>query len=326
MTEASPETAAAVDASDLAAAVARLHGVAHRTPLFRSRTLDDAAGGRVWIKAESLQRAGSFKFRGAYNAVAAQLDQARARGVITGSSGNHGGALALAAKLLGVRALIVMPVDAVPAKVAAVRGYGAEVAQVGRTSVERLTYAAERARAEGWLEVPPSDHPLIVAGQATCGKEIVDECRPDLIVAPTGGGGLFAGCALAAHVAGYGAEVWGVEPESGNDTYLSLQAKKRVRIGLPDTMADGVRTVEPGALTFAIILAHAAGVALVTEAEIKDAMRFLFSRLKLVAEPTGAVALAALLSRKIDLRGRSAAVVLSGGNVDPALFASVVTS
>jgi threonine dehydratase len=313
-----------VDAAALSAAETRLRCVAHRTPLFRSRQLDEAVGAKVFVKAESMQRAGSFKFRGAYNAVAARLDEARARGVVTGSSGNHGGALALAAKLLGVRALIVMPVDAAQVKVDAVRGYGAEVVQVGRTSVERLAYAAERAARDGMLEIPPSDHPDIVAGQATCGAEIIAEARPDVLFAPTGGGGLFAGMCLAAHQAGYGAKVYGVETETGNDTWLSFQAKKRVRITLPDTMADGIRTVEPGALTFEINLRHAAGVVLVTDAEIRETVRFLFSRMKLVAEPTGAVALAAVLFRKVPLEGRTVAAVLSGGNVDPALYAKLI--
>ena len=315
-----------VDAATLGAAEARLKGVAHRTPMFRSRILDEAVGGKVWVKAESMQRAGSFKFRGAYNAVAARLNEARARGVVTGSSGNHGGALALAAKLLGVRALIVMPIDAAAVKVEAVKSYGAEVVQIGRTSVERLTYAAERAAKDGMVEIPPSDHPDIIAGQATCGSEMIAECRPDVMVVPTGGGGLFAGVCLAAHHAAYGAKVYGVETETGNDTWLSMQARKRVRIGLPDTMADGIRTVEPGALTFAINLEHSGGVVLVTDQEIRETVKFLFARMKLVAEPTGAVALAAVLFRKLPAEGRTIAAVLSGGNVDPALYAQLITT
>ena len=314
------------DLALLADAAARLKGVAHRTPLLSSRLLDEHCGGRVLVKAESLQRSGSFKFRGAYYAVAAQLAAARERGVVTGSSGNHGGALALAAKLLGVRALVVMPTDAADVKVAAVRGYGAEVVQVGRSSTERLAYAAERAKADGFLEIPPSDHPLIIAGQSTCAAEILRETPIDAVVSPCGGGGLFAGSTMAAVADGRGCESWGVETESANDTWLSFQAKKRIRIALPDTVADGIRTVEPGVHTFAVNLRHAAGVALVSEQDVKDAMRFLFSRFKLVAEPTGAVALAAVLAGKVPTKGRTVAVILSGGNVDPAAYARLIAS
>jgi threo-3-hydroxy-L-aspartate ammonia-lyase len=314
-----------VDGAALAAAATRLKGVAHRTPLFRSHLLDEACGGTVWLKAESLQRSGSFKFRGAYNAIASQLDAARARGVVTGSSGNHGGAVALAAKLLGVRALVVMPVDAADVKVAAVKGYGAEVAQVGRTSVERLSYAAERAAADGLLEIPPFDHPAIIAGQSTAADEIFAEVRPDVVAVPCGGGGLFAGTCLAAGARGQRCEVFGVETEAGNDTWLSFQAKKRVRVALPDTVADGIRTVEPGALTFPIVLERAAGVVLVSEDDVRRAVSFLFSRMKLVVEPTGAVPLAAIMAGKIPMRGRTAAVILSGGNVDPAVYAKLIS-
>lgn len=313
-----------VDRAALAAAATRLKGVVHRTPLLRSRILDDVSGGTVWLKAETMQRSGSFKFRGAYNAIASQLDEARARGVVTGSSGNHGGAVALAAKLLGVRALVVMPVDAAAVKVDAVRAYGATVAQVGRTSVERLAFAAERAAAEGLLEIPPFDHPAIIAGQSTCIDEVLAECSPDVIAVPCGGGGLFAGTCLGVEARGSKAAVWGVETESGNDTWLSLRAKKRVRVSLPDTVADGIRTVEPGALTFPIVLDRAAGVTLVSEDDVRRAVAFLFSRLKLVVEPTGAVPVAALLSGKLPVRGRTAAVVLSGGNVDPSTYARLI--
>jgi threo-3-hydroxy-L-aspartate ammonia-lyase len=313
-----------VDDAAVFAAAERLRGVAHATPLLRSRSLDEATGGEVRLKAENLQRAGSFKFRGAYNAIAARLDEARARGVVTGSSGNHGGAVALAAKMLGVRAVVVMPTDAAAVKIAAVRSYGAHVEQVGRSSAERLARAAELSEKDGLLSVPPSDDPSIMAGQATCGMEIFDAFAPDVVVVPTGGGGLFAGTCLAAKLKGRGSEVYGVETENANDTWLSWNAKKRVRIPLPDTIADGIRTVEPGELTFGVMLRHAKGVVLVSDDDVRAAVRFLFERTKQVVEPTGAVSVAALLSKKLPIRGRKAVAVLSGGNVDPDVYARLI--
>jgi threo-3-hydroxy-L-aspartate ammonia-lyase len=305
-------------------AVARLHGVVHTTPLFHSRLLDEVAGGTILLKAENLQRSGAFKFRGAYNAIAKNLADCRKAGVTTGSSGNHGGAVALAASLLGVRAVIVMPVDAAGVKVAAVRDCGAEVVKFGRTNEERLAHAWERASREGLVPIHPYDHPDVIAGQGTCGEEIFDAVTPDVILVPTGGGGLFSGVALSASVRSPKTEVWGVETEAARDTWLSMHERKRVRIDLPDTIADGMRTLSPGELTFPIMLQHARGVVLVSERDVREAMVFLMTRMKLVVEPTGAVGVAAVLKRRIDLNGRTAVVVLSGGNVDPAAYGRIL--
>ncbi len=306
------------------AAAGRLRGVAHRTPIFHSRLLDEVCGGRVFLKAENLQRGGAFKFRGAYNALAANLEAAKARGVITASSGNHGGALALASSILGVRAVVVMPVDAPAVKEAAIRAYGAEVVKVGTTSEERLRDASERAAREGLLEIPPYDHPDVIAGQGTCALEIHEEVMADVVVACCGGGGLLAGTALAGAALRPQCETWGVETEAANDTWQSFQQRERVKIALPDTLADGMRNLMPGALTFPINLAHAKGIATVKEADLVAAMRFLFSRLKLVIEPTAAATVATFMTRAVDLRGRTGVAVLSGGNVDPALYARLL--
>ncbi len=313
-----------VDFDDIEEAGVRLSGVAHRTPLLRSRLLSTACGGTVLLKAENQQRGGAFKFRGAFNAVAKSLDRARASGVITGSSGNHGQALALAAGLLGVRAIIAMPTDAAGVKVAAVRDYGAEVVLVGRTSEERLGYAAERAQRDGMLSIPPYDHEDVIAGQGTCGAEIFAEMRPDVVLVPTGGGGLFAGTCLSAAALSPSTEVWGVETEAACDTWKSFREGQRVRIDLPDTIADGMRNLEPGKLTFPIVKQHARGVILVTDEAVREAMRFVMTRMKLVVEPTGATGIAALMSGRFDLAGRTAVVIVSGGNVDPKTYAAIL--
>ena len=306
------------------AAAGRLRGVAHRTPIFHSRLLDEVCGGRVFLKAENLQRGGAFKFRGAYNALAANLEAAKARGVITASSGNHGGALAMASSILGVRATVVMPLDAPAVKEAAIRAYGAEVVKVGTTSEERLRYASERAAREDLLEIPPYDHPDVIAGQGTCALEIHEELKADVVVACCGGGGLLAGTALAGAALRPECETWGVETEAADDTRQSFARRERVKIALPDTLADGMRNLMPGALTFPINLAHAKGIATVKEADLVAAMRFLFSRLKLVIEPTAAATVATFMTRAVDLRGRTGVAVLSGGNVDPALYARLL--
>jgi threonine dehydratase len=309
---------------DVREAAARLKGVVHQTPLFHSRLLDEVAGGTVLLKAENQQRSGAFKFRGAYNAVSKNLADCRKAGVVTGSSGNHGGAVALAASLLGVRAVIVMPVDAAGVKVAAVRDAGAEVVKFGRTNEERLAHAAMRAEKDGLVMIPPYDDPDVIAGQATCGEEIFDAAAPEVILAPTGGGGLFSGIALSSSVRSPKTEVWGVETEAARDTWLSMHEGRRVRIDLPDTIADGMRTLSPGELTFPLMQRHAKGVVLVSERDVREAMIFLMTRLKLVVEPTGAVGVAAILKRRIDLGGRTAVIVLSGGNVDPVAYAKII--
>jgi threonine dehydratase len=309
---------------DVREASARLKGVVHQTPLFHSRLLDEVAGGTVLLKAENMQRSGAFKFRGAFNAISKNLAACRKAGVTTGSSGNHGGAVALAASLLGVRAVIVMPVDAAGVKVAAVRDCGAEVVKFGRTNEERLAHAQSRVQSEGLVLIHPYDDPDVIAGQGTCGEEIFDAGTPDVVLVPTGGGGLFSGVSLSGSVRSPKTEVYGVETEAARDTWLSMHEGRRVRIDLPDTIADGMRTLSPGELTFPIIHKHAKGVVLVSERDVREAMIFLMTRMKLVVEPTGAVGVAAVLKRRIPLNGRTAVVVLSGGNVDPVAYARIL--
>lgn len=309
-------------AADIRAAADLLRGIAERTPVLRFRELDELAGGPLWLKMESFQRGGAFKFRGAYHAISRHLEAARARGVVTGSSGNHGTAVALAARLLGVAAVVVMPEDAAAVKLDAVRAAGGRVVLCGRTSDERLAKAAEIAEREGLLPIPPYDHEDVIAGQGTVALEALEQV-PDVQVflAPCGGGGLLAGCAAAIAGTRPEVEVFGCEAAAANDTWLSFRKGERVRIGLPDTIADGMRNLSPGALTFPIVRAHCRDIALLEEREIREAVGLLFRRAKLVAEPTGAVAPAAAIFRKVDLRGRTAVAVVSGGNVDPAVLA-----
>jgi threonine dehydratase len=269
---------------------------------------------------------GAFKFRGAYNRLA-QLDAAaRERGVVAFSSGNHAQGVALAAQLLGVAATIVMPADAPAAKLAATRGYGAEVVLYDRLTEDRNAIAARVAGERGATLVPPYDDPAVIAGQGTTALELIEDTGPlDLLFVCLGGGGLLSGCALAATALAPGIAVWGVEPEAGDDWVQSLARNERVTIPVPDTIADGMQTTAPGALTFPIVRALCAGAVTVSDAEIRDAMRFGFERLKLVIEPSGAAALAAVLYGKVDVRGRRVGVTISGGNVDAATFARLIT-
>ena len=317
------EFAASFD--DVCAAAERLRGIAHRTPVVTSKTLDERTGARVSLKAENLQRIGAFKFRGAYNAIA-QLDAAqRQRGVVAFSSGNHAQGVALAAQLLDVPATIVMPSDAPEAKLAATRGYGAEVVTYDRERMNRSELAASIAAERGTTLVPPYDDPAIIAGQGTVALELLaDAGRLEVLLVPLGGGGLLSGCALAATALSPGVRVFGVEPEAGDDWVRSWRADRIVSIAVPQTIADGQRTQAPGDLTWPIVRRLVTGIVTVSDDEIKHAMRFAFERLKLVLEPSGASALAALLSRKIDVRGARAGVVLSGGNVDATTFAACI--
>jgi threonine dehydratase len=282
---------------DVCAAAERLRGIVHRTPVVTSKTLDERTGARVSLKAENLQRIGAFKFRGAYNTIAQLTPAQRERGVVAFSSGNHAQGVALAAQLLDVPATIVMPSDAPSAKLAATRGYGAEVVTYDRERMNRSEIAGAIAAERGATLVPPYDDPAIIAGQGTVALELLaDAGRLDVLLVPLGGGGLLAGCALAAVALSPGVRVFGVEPEA------------------------------PGELTWPIVRRLAAGIVTVSDDEIRRAMRFAFERLKLVLEPSGASALAALLSGKIDARGTRAGVVLSGGNVDPATFAACISA
>jgi threonine dehydratase len=303
---------------DVQGAAARLESVVHRTPVARSRQLDSRCGAHVWLKCENLQRAGAFKIRGAYNLMA-QLDPAvRARGVIAYSSGNHAQGVALAAEILDVPATVCVPETILPSKRAAAEAYGARLVEAGTTSEDRERRALALAAERGLTVVPPYDHPAIIAGQGTVALELLHDVDDlDVLVTPVGGGGLAAGCAITARALQPGLRLVGVEAEDANDTFLSLQAGHRVRIPPPRTIADGMRAIEPGELTFPILKSHLDEIVLVSDAEIRAAVWFLLERTKLLVEPTGAVGVAALLGGRIPAaRGRRVGVVLSGGNLD----------
>jgi len=314
-----------VSFADVRAAARRLAGVAHRTPVVTSRTLDARTGATAFLKCENLQRMGAFKFRGAYNCIA-QLTQAqRASGVVAFSSGNHAQGVALAAQILGVPAVIVMPGDAPVAKVAATREYGAEIVSYDRQTMNRGAIAANLAAERGATLVPPYDDPAIIAGQGTVALELLEDVPDlDVLLVCTGGGGLLAGCALAATAMRPGIAVYGVEPEAGDDFAQSFARNERVEIPVPQTIADGQQTTSPGELTFPIVKRLCAGILTVSDDDLRAAMRFAFERLKLVMEPSGAAALAVLLSAKIAVAGRRVGIVISGGNVDAARYAEII--
>jgi threonine dehydratase len=301
-----------IELDDVRAAAARLAGVAHRTPVVTSRTLDGLAGCAVFLKPENLQRGGAFKFRGAYNKIAS-LDAPA--GVAAFSSGNHAQAVAIAASLLGTTAVILMPEDAPAAKLAATRGYGAEVVTYDRWSEDREALGAALAADRRLELVRPYDDPLVMAGQGTAALELLEDAGPlDALVVPVGGGGLIAGCATVAKGLGPRTRVIGVEPEAGNDTQRSLAAGERIDNGVPQTIADGLQANVPGELTFEVNRRRVDEIVTVSDAELVAAMTFAFDRLKLVLEPSGAAALAALLAGRVGVHGRVGAV-LSGGNV-----------
>ncbi len=312
-----------ISLSDVQAAAKRLAGVAHRTPVLTGRSLDEATGAeRVFLKAENLQRVGAFKFRGAYNAVACLTPEQRARGVATVSSGNHAQALALAARLHEARAVILMPDDAPAGKLAATAGYGAEIVRFDRYGVDREALLAELVSERGLVGIHPYDDEHVMAGQGTVALELLEDAGPlDLLAVCVGGGGLISGCATA--VDGR-AKVIGVEPEAGDDTLRSLRAGERVRIPVPRTIADGQQLPIPGELTFPVVQALVDDIVTVSDEEIVTAMRFLFERVKTVAEPSGACAFAALLAGKLDAAGARVGVTISGGNVTAERFAELV--
>jgi len=307
----------AIAFSDVAAAAGRIAGIAHRTPVLTSRTLDERTRARCFVKCENLQRMGAFKFRGAYNRLAQLNPSERSRGVVAYSSGNHAQGVALAASLLGISATIVMPRDAPLSKLAATRGYGAEVVEYERSEENRAVIAQGICAERGATLVPPYDDERIVAGAGTAALELLQEAGPlDAVVTPVGGGGLFSGTCLAAHGIDPTIECWGVEPEAGDDVRQSLQRGERVLIDVPKTIADGLQTQSPGDITFAIIRDHARDVVTVSDEELIEAMRFAFERLKLVIEPSGGAALAAVMKAKLPVEGRRIGLILSGGNVD----------
>lgn len=321
----------AISFADVQAAAGRLAGKALATPLIESPALNARVGRRVLIKPETLQRVGAFKFRGAYNRLA-QLSPAELRtGVVAFSSGNHAQGVALAAQLLGAPALIVMPSDAPAVKLEATRAYGAEIRLYDRLSDDRAAIAAEIAQARGALVVPSYDDPHIIAGQGTVGLELVRQAQDlgaelDVVVTPIGGGGLMGGVATAVKALSPGTALVGAEPEGYDDTLRSLQAGRRLTLKpAVRTLCDALESPAPGELTFPILMRTLADVAVVSDAEVAEAMRVAFATLKLVVEPGGAAGLAALLAGKVKAgRGGAVGLVLSGGNVDPGVFARII--
>jgi threonine dehydratase len=311
---------------DVRAAARRLDGRVHSTPVITCRSLDEAVGHRVFLKCENLQRAGAFKIRGALNKLSTLSPDELRRGVVAFSSGNHAQGVALAARMTGVSALILMPTDAPALKLEATRGYGADVVFYDRLTEDREQRARELVERTGRMLVPPYDDLAIMAGQGTAALELFADTRElDALLTPVGGGGLMAGCSTVAKSLRPSIAVFGVEAESANDTWLSLRKGERVSIPPPPTIADGIRNLSPGALTFPILKRHLTDVLLVSDAEIEGAVRFLLLRAKLLVEPTGAVAVAALLAGKLPLpAGARVGIVLSGGNIDPDLLARLL--
>ena len=322
-----------VSYDDVVDAARRIEGVAVRTPLLESPALEARLGGRVLIKAETFQRAGAFKFRGAYNRLSRLSEDERTRGVVAFSSGNHAQGVALAAKALGMPAVIVMPADAPRVKAEATRNYGAEVRFYDRLRENREQIAASIAAERGAVVVPAFDDPFVIAGQGTVGLEIADQVREHgdtlaQVIGPVGGGGLMAGVCLAIRARAPWVRIWGVEPEGFDDTRLSLAAGER-RAATPGrrSLCDALESPMPGELTFPVLKAALAGVVAVDDAEVAEAVGFAFREMKLVVEPGGSVGLAALLARKVPLDDRGATVIiLSGGNVDPELFGRIIAA
>jgi threonine dehydratase len=317
----------AISFADIEAAAHRLAGVAHRTPVLTSRTADALTGARLVFKAENLQRMGAFKFRGAYNALAQFSHEQRRAGVVAFSSGNHAQAVALAARLLGMPATIVMPQDAPAIKIEATRGYGAEVVLYDRYTEDREAIGAQLAAERGMTLIPPYDHPHVMAGQGTAALELLQDAGPlDALLVCVGGGGLISGCAVAARHLQPGCRVIGVEPDAGNDVQQSLRSGGIVHIDVPHTIADGAQTQQPGRYTFPVIQALVADVVTVSDEALRSAMRFFASRMKIVVEPTGCLGAAAVFEGKVDLRGQRVGVIVSGGNVDLARYATLISA
>jgi threonine dehydratase len=322
-----PTATLSVTLEDVRAARERVAAHVHRTPVLTSRQIDERLGCRVVFKCETFQRVGAFKARGAFSRLTLLTPEERARGVVAFSSGNHAQAVALAARELGVRATIVMPMDAPASKVAATRGYGARVVLYDRVGGEdREAIARKLVEEDGATLVPPFDDDAVIAGQGTLGLELLEDA-PDLevIVTPCGGGGLLSGVSLAARGISPGIRLYGVEPEAGDDMQRSLAAGEPVSIPVPATIADALQTTRPAERTLAIVRALTEGIVTVSDLELRRAMALLASRMKLLVEPGGAIAFAALLHGKIpDISGRKVGVVLSGGNVDLERFGSLV--
>lgn len=315
-----------VTLQDVRDAAARISGAVHRTPVLRSRTLNARVGAEVFCKCENFQRPGAFKFRGAYNAACRLSAEQLAKGVIAYSSGNHAQAVALAARELGTTATVLMPEDVPASKRAAAAGYGAEIVGYDRYRADRAALAMSLADERGSTLIPPYEHPDVIAGQGTVARELIEEVgQLDLLLVPVGGGGLLAGCATAATGLQRRIRVIGVEPEAGDDTKRSMEAGKRIAIRAPRTVADGLATQTPGELTFSINSLLVDEIAVTSDDEIIEAMRFAFEYLKIVIEPSGAVALAALLAGRISPIAPRIGLVLSGGNIAGHRFTELLT-
>ena len=320
----------AIDFDDVRQAAARLAGHAHRTPVLRSRSADELTGASLFFKCENLQRMGAFKFRGAYNALSQFTPEQRRAGAIAFSSGNHAQAVALSARLLDMPSVIVMPQDAPQAKLVATRGYqqgqpGSEVVLFDRYTEDREALCSRLAAERGMTMIPPFDHAQVMAGQGTAALELIEDVGPlDALLVCVGGGGLISGCAVAARHLLPDVAVYGIEPEAGNDTQQSLRRGEIVKIETPRTIADGAQTQSSGRLTFPVIQALVKDVLTVSDAQLVETMRFFATRMKLVVEPTGCLAAAAVLQGAIDLRGQRVGVIVSGGNVDLQRFCALL--
>ena len=310
---------------DVRAAAQRLHGFAHRTPVLRSATLDQQLGAQVFFKCENFQRMGAFKFRGAFNALAQFTPEQKRAGVVAYSSGNHAQAIALSARMLGLPATLIMPHDASPAKLAATRGYGAQVVHYDRYSEDAMAMARQLSAEQGLTFIPPFDHAHVLCGQGTAALELFEEVGElDHLFVCLGGGGLLSGSALSARALSPHCKVYGVEPEAGNDVQQSFRSGQRVRIPTPVTIADGAQTPLVGELTFELIRRLVDDILTATDAQLVQAMRFYAERMKMVVEPTGCLSLAAACHAGVSLKGQRVGVLISGGNVDLQRFAELL--
>lgn len=313
--------------ADVRAAAARIDGHAHRTPVMTSRTVDEAMGAKVFFKCENLQRMGAFKFRGGFNALSKFDAVQRKAGVVAFSSGNHAQAIALSARLLGIPATIVMPHDAPAVKVAATQGYGGTVVIYNRYTEDREQIGRDLAQKHGFTLIPPYDHPDVIAGQGTAAMELFEEVGPlDALFVPLGGGGLLAGSALSTRAMSPDCALYGVEPEAGNDGQRSFRTGSIVHIDTPKTIADGAQTQHLGNLTFPIIRRDVKDILTASDAELVDCMRFMSARMKLIAEPTACLGLAAARQQMSALQGKRIGVIVSGGNVDMDRFCELVAT
>ncbi|KVD63216.1 serine dehydratase [Burkholderia ubonensis] len=313
--------------ADVEAAATRIAGIAHRTPVHTSRTLNQLIGAEVFVKCENFQRMGAFKFRGAFNALSKFSPEQRKAGVVAFSSGNHAQGIALSAQILGIPATIVMPHDAPASKIAATKGYGADVVVYDRYAEDREAIGRRLADEQGLTLIPPYDHPDVLAGQGTAAKELFDEVGAlDALFVPMGGGGLLSGTALSTRALAPQCELYGVEPEAGNDGQRSLRSGQIVHIDTPKTIADGAQTQHIGNYTFAIIKRDVNDILTASDADLVNAMKFFAMRMKMIVEPTGCLGLAAALNAKESLKGKRVGIIVSGGNIDLERFCSLVTS